>query len=52
MGRMRSRPSSLRWFAAVLLTLHELKQNTHNFGDVYCQFDKNKAEGLALHHEA
>lgn len=49
---MTSRPTSLLWFAAVLLTFHELKQNTNNFGDVYCQFDENKAEGLTLHHEA
>lgn len=48
MGRMTSWPSSLLWFAAILLTLHKLKRNTDNFGDVYCQFDQNKADGLVF----
>lgn len=52
MGTMKSRPSTLLWSVAVSLTLHELKQSTNNIGDVYCQLDKNKAEGLTLHHEA
>lgn len=52
MGTAKSRPSTLLWSVAVSLTLHELKQSTNNFGDVYCQLDKNKAEGLTLHHDA